>query len=115
MIPVALGLIGTRMRLDTVLMMGWLGPRGLASVVFLIMAIETAREAQVSMDLTIATVSWTILLSVILHGFSALPLANWYGSRMEKADPEAAELLGIPELRARRRGPFPASFHNSDG
>jgi len=115
MIPVAIGLIGTRMRLDTVLMMGWLGPRGLASVVFLIMANEAAREAQVSVDLMIATVTWTILLSVILHGFSALPLANWYGSRMEKAHPDTAELLETPELRVRRRGPFPASFHNSDG
>jgi NhaP-type Na+/H+ or K+/H+ antiporter len=34
MLPVAVSLIGTRMRADTVLMMGWFGPRGLASVVF---------------------------------------------------------------------------------
>lgn len=112
-IPVAIGLIGTHMRTDTVLMMGWFGPRGLASVVFLIMASEAAREAQVAPDLLIAIVAWTILLSVILHGFSALPLANWYGKRIAKADPDAAEIMDLKEIHLRGRKIFSSISHKT--
>ena len=45
MIPVAISLIGTRLRPDTTLIMGWFGPRGLASVVFALMAYESFHEA----------------------------------------------------------------------
>jgi NhaP-type Na+/H+ or K+/H+ antiporter len=106
MIPVAIGLIGSHFRVDTKLMMGWLGPRGLASVVFLVMSHEAAQEVGINIDPLITTVSWTILLSVLLHGISGVPLANWYGNRMDKADPDTAELLDIPELQTVRRTPF---------
>ena len=102
MIPVAISLIGTRMRKYTTFMMGWLGPRGLASVVFLIMVYEAAHEAQVEIDLMMATVGWTILLSVLLHGFSALPLANWYGRRLESASPDIPEMAEVSEPKTLR-------------
>ncbi len=111
MIPVAIAMIGTRLRSDTKLMMGWLGPRGLASVVFMIMAYEAGHEAQVPMDNLLAMVGWTILLSVFLHGLSALPLANWYARRLETADAEAPELMEVPELRTKRRIPFSHYLH----
>jgi hypothetical protein len=50
--------------------------------------------------------AWTILLSVLLHGLSALPLANWYARRLETADPAAPELVEMPELHTRPRSPF---------
>ncbi len=106
MLPVAIALIGTHMRVDSVLMMGWLGPRGLASVVFTLMAFESFREAGRAYETLFAMASWTILLSVVLHGFSALPLANWYARRLETAAPESPELLDMPELRTRRRRPW---------
>ena len=112
MIPVAISMIGTRLRADTVLMMGWLGPRGLASVVFLIIAYEAAHEANVHTDILIGMASWTILLSVLLHGISALPLANWYAQRLEKAGPEAVELMEMAELRTPRRKPFNVFLHH---
>jgi NhaP-type Na+/H+ or K+/H+ antiporter len=100
--PVAIALIGTHMRRDTALMMGWVGPRGLASVVFTLMAFESFREAGRPHEMMFAMAGWTILLSVVLHGFSAVPLASWYARRLETADPEAPELLDVPELRTRR-------------
>jgi NhaP-type Na+/H+ or K+/H+ antiporter len=106
MIPVAISLIGARLRADTVLIMGWFGPRGLASVVFLLMAYESFHEAGRSHDVLAETAAWTILLSVLLHGFSALPLANLYGRRLETADPDASEMVDLPELGIRRRDPF---------
>jgi NhaP-type Na+/H+ or K+/H+ antiporter len=106
MLPVTIALIGTRMRRDTLLMMGWLGPRGLASVVFTLLAFESFHQAGRSHETLFAMAAWTILLSVLLHGLSALPLANWYARRLETADPAAPELVEMPELHTRRRSPF---------
>ena len=105
MLPVAISMTGTRMRGDTVLMMGWLGPRGLASVVFTLMALESFHLAGRPIEVLVAMAGWTILLSVLLHGVSALPLANWYARRLETADPTAPELVELPELHTRRRRP----------
>lgn len=106
MIPVAIALTGTRFRTDTRLMMGWLGPRGLASVVFLIISFDAAREANLPYDHLLAMGGWTILLSVLLHGLTALPLAKIYARRMENASPDAEELVSVAELSVRRRMPF---------
>ena len=40
MLPVALALIGTGLDRNTVLFVGWFGPRGLASLVFALLALE---------------------------------------------------------------------------
>lgn len=112
MIPVAISLMGTHMRKDTILMMGWLGPRGLASVVFLIMAYEAAQEAQVEIHPLVATVSWTILLSVLLHGASALPLANWYGRRLASANPDIPEMVESAEPAVLHRKALYAGPHD---
>jgi len=110
MIAVAVALIGTRLRKDTTLMMGWLGPRGLASVVFLIMAYEAAHKVHVDTGLLVETVGWTILLSVILHGASALPLANWYARRLEGVSPDIPELAEVDEPQTLRRKVFHAGL-----
>jgi NhaP-type Na+/H+ or K+/H+ antiporter len=106
MIPVAISLLGARLRPDTTLIMGWFGPRGLASVVFLLMAYEAFHEAGRGSDLLADSAAWTILLSVVLHGISAVPLANWYARRLETADPAAPELIKVPEQGIRRRDPL---------
>jgi NhaP-type Na+/H+ or K+/H+ antiporter len=87
-------------------MMGWFGPRGLASVVFLLMAYESFHEAGRGFDLLADAAAWTVLLSVVLHGLSAVPLANWYSRRLETAQPDAPELVVVPEPGGRRRDPL---------
>ena len=82
MAPVALALRGVGLRRDTVSLMGWFGPRGLASVVFTLMALEKFTEANRPADLLIAAATWTILLSVVAHGLSATPLSAWYARRL---------------------------------
>ena len=82
------------------MLMGWLGPRGLASVVFLLVSAEALHEAAHEADLLAAMVGWTILLSVILHALTAAPLADWYARRLETADPDIPELRPGPELPA---------------
>jgi NhaP-type Na+/H+ or K+/H+ antiporter len=101
MVPVAIALTGTGFGLRTIAFMGWFGPRGLASVVFTLLAVEALRSTPVDLPIfEIAT--WTILLSVILHGVTARPLAAAYGARIRVAGPEAPELVQLIEPRVRR-------------
>ncbi len=100
MLPVALALVRTGFRPDTKLVMGWLGPRGLASVVFTLIAFESFTEAARPSDTLFAIAGWTIFLSVLLHGFSALPLAAWYSKRLEGAAADLPELMDVPDLEA---------------
>jgi NhaP-type Na+/H+ or K+/H+ antiporter len=90
MVPVALSLLGTGLDRRTVLFVGWFGPRGLASVVFAILAVEELGETGL-VGPAVAAVSLTVLLSVVLHGVTAGPLTGRYG-RLEQTsgDPEDA-------------------------
>ena len=99
MVPVALALTGTGMDRPTVLFVGWFGPRGLASVVFALLAVEELGEAS-SIGQAIAVVALTVLVSVVLHGVSAGPLGGRY-VRAE-ADVPGAAVGDAP--RARRVG-----------
>jgi NhaP-type Na+/H+ or K+/H+ antiporter len=109
MLPVALALLGARLRPDTVALMGWFGPRGLASVVFTLLAIEQFQEAGRPVNTLMAVATWTILLSVVAHGLSAQPLSAWYARRLragaagtaEGQPVEMEELANLPELRVR--------------
>lgn len=100
MLPVSISLIGMRFRRDTQLVMGWLGPRGLASVVFTLIAYEAFLEVGRTSDVLFAVAGWTIVLSVLLHGFSARPLARWYASRLKSAPPSSPELVEVADLGA---------------
>ncbi len=100
MVPVALALLGTGLRPQTVAFVGWFGPRGLATVVFTLLA---AQDLELDDDLVrvVATTCLTVLLSVLAHGLSAMPLAARYGAWAQHARP-AAELVGSTEPRSRR-------------
>jgi sodium/hydrogen antiporter len=102
MVSVALAMFRVRFRLDTVLLMGWFGPRGLASVVFGIMAVDSLEASSQESGLLAAVVTWTILLSVLAHGLSAQPLAAWYARRLKTAPAMAPELVDVPEFHGRR-------------
>ena len=101
MVPVAIALIGTHLRPTTLAFMGWFGPRGLASVVFTLLALEEI-DPSGGGGMLLQTVTWTILLSVVLHGISASPLAARYGASITKAGdiPEKAP-AGEPQIRLR--------------
>jgi len=103
MFPVAAALWGTRLRFDTLAFAGWFGPRGLASVVFLLIAAEDLHGQPSTATLT-AAVTFTVLLSVVLHGLTAGPLAASYGRRIKAAGDDIPELAAAPEPRVRRRG-----------
>ncbi len=100
-VPVAIALIGTHLRAATVAFMGWFGPRGLASVVFTLIALEEFEHSSNGTTL-IEAATWTILLSVVLHGISASPLAARYGTLIAKAgDTPEMGSAGEPSIRLR--------------
>jgi NhaP-type Na+/H+ or K+/H+ antiporter len=82
MLPVFLSVAGRGLRTDTKLFMGWFGPRGLASIVFAVMVINHHLPGG---DILVATTAWTILLSILIHGLSANPLATAYSKRVGDA------------------------------
>jgi len=96
MIPVALSLLGAGLDTSTVLFVGWFGPRGLASVVFALLAVEQLGESSL-VGQAVSVVALTVLLSVVLHGVSAGPLGTRYVR--EQGDHDSA---GAP--RSRRAG-----------
>jgi NhaP-type Na+/H+ or K+/H+ antiporter len=77
MIPIAISLIGTRVQLPTQLFLGWFGPRGLASILFILLILEEA-ELPHGKELLSITVL-TVAMSTLLHGVSASPFARFYG------------------------------------
>ncbi len=99
MAPVAVSLLGTGLRPATMAFVGWFGPRGLASVVFALLALESLAE-DAALGIVLTTVSVTVLLSVVLHGVSAEPLARRYGAWVQQAQP-VEELRAAPEPRTR--------------
>ena len=78
LVPVWLALLGTRTPWPTVAFMGWFGPRGLASVVFLIVVLDLAPPAAQARGIA-GAVTVTITLSVLLHGLTAPPGVRAYG------------------------------------
>ncbi len=101
MLPVALSQFRLHFRRDTVGVMGWFGPRGLASVIFGLLAVDELTAASKEAGLLAAIVTWTILLSVLAHGLSAQPLAAWYARRLKSAPAAAPELVDVPEIQVR--------------
>jgi NhaP-type Na+/H+ or K+/H+ antiporter len=87
MFPVAIAAVGLNLPWDTVALAGWLGPRGLASIVFAILAFDTLGGADGRFVL--ATVAVTVAMSVLAHGLSAGPLAGWYARRHPVDSPAA--------------------------
>ncbi len=99
MLPVALALAGAGLDRSTVLFVGWFGPRGLASVVFGLIAVDSLAPEQSS--LVLGAVTLTVALSVLLHGMSASPLAARYGAYAARLHPERPEHLAGPVLGTR--------------
>jgi NhaP-type Na+/H+ or K+/H+ antiporter len=103
MAPVAVALVGAKLDRDTIALVGWFGPRGLASVVFAPLALEELGSS--AADHAVAVITITVLLSVVAHGATADPLATRYAQHLARQAGEraGAEVPGIRERRLMRR------------
>jgi NhaP-type Na+/H+ or K+/H+ antiporter len=110
MAPVALAMLGTGMRRVTVGFLGWFGPRGLASIVFVLILVEQTQLPE--RPLMLAVVTWTVALSVYAHGLTAYSGANryagWYAAHasdhaaMPESTPVAEQRVRDPALPNQR-------------
>ncbi len=96
MLPVWLSLLGTGIRLPTSFFLGWFGPRGLASILFLLVILEESGMLHEHRLVSVTVV--TVALSVLLHGISAAPLAKRYGNMVARMGecPEKEDAPDIP-------------------
>ena len=109
MVPVAIALVGTGARRPTVAFVGWFGPRGLASIVFGLIALESGIPDAWTL---LTTVMVTVFLSVFAHGLSSVPLvatySRWYATHVTD-HPGASEAK--PTVMSRlRREPIPGEI-----
>lgn len=96
-VAIALSLIGQKLMSRTVVFLGWFGPRGLATVVFVLVSIE---ELGAIDPLIQDTVMVTVLLSIVAHGLSATPLSKWLVEMPMTEDmPEMGEAYAHPTRR----------------
>jgi NhaP-type Na+/H+ or K+/H+ antiporter len=86
MLPVASALLGAGLDRTSVAFIGWFGPRGLASIVFAIVALEDLGSENTTQLLKVVTL--TVLASVVLHGATAAPLAARYHHHVEQLHTE---------------------------
>ncbi|MEX0307382.1 MAG: cation:proton antiporter [Ruegeria sp.] len=73
MVPVFLSLAGTGETLETKLFMGWFGPRGLASIVFSLIVLNSHVP---NAEFIAMVVLATVFLSTVLHGITANPFTR---------------------------------------
>jgi NhaP-type Na+/H+ or K+/H+ antiporter len=100
MVPAALALWGTGLRWQSVVFLGWFGPRGIASILFLLLVVAGSGlpgAAEIN-----AVVVTTVLLSVFAHGLTAWPASIWY-ARCARDDMarDAAEHRPVTEMPVR--------------
>ena len=78
MLPVFVALAGSGISTEGKLFIGWFGPRGLASIVFAVIVLDSKLP---NADLVAMTVTCTIIISIIAHGISANPLVAAFAAK----------------------------------
>jgi sodium/hydrogen antiporter len=105
MVPVAIALAGSGLSRWTVGFLGWFGPRGLASVVFALIAFDELAADQTRTTM-LAAIFATVLLSVVAHGLTAKPLAGRYAAYTQRT--------GHPADHRQRENPHAGPVWDAD-
>jgi len=103
MLPVALAMLRTGFARPSVAYVGWFGPRGLASIVFTAVVIESGVPGAVAVA---DAVLLTVAISAVAHGTTAAWGARRYARWFEAAaarDPAIAEAAELPDAPGVRR------------
>ena len=89
MLPVALSLIGSGLDRPSVGFIGWFGPRGIASILYLILVV--GKLGTKGLEYPLSVIALTVLLSVLAHGLTAVPLSGAYGRYLSRKEPVAGK------------------------
>jgi sodium/hydrogen antiporter len=103
MVPVLVALTGARLDWATNILVAWFGPRGLASVVFALLALEELGRPAAGPAVAVITI--TVVISIVAHGATAEPLARRYANRLAHpaAGSTAVQPPDVPDRRLIRR------------
>jgi len=74
MLPIFLSLSGSGATVRDRLFLGWFGPRGLASIVFVVIVLDSGLPGGAFIALVVTV---TVFLSLVAHGFTAKPVSAW--------------------------------------
>ena len=99
MLPVAVSMIGARLKWTTVVFLGWFGPRGIASILYALLLLE--QSSLPGGNVILSVVVTTVLLSIFAHGMTALPGTKWYARFAAQADGAAKEHEHVEEMPTR--------------
>lgn len=83
MLPIYLSLTGTIATTQDRLFLSWFGPRGLASIVFVIIVLDSELPGGEVIALVVVL---TVFLSLIAHGFTAKPLSKWIAKQQSETN-----------------------------
>ncbi len=103
-LAVRLSLIPLQLQWETFLFLGWFGPRGVASVLYVLLILE--RSGLPHRELIFTVVIFTILISVFAHGLSAFPAAQAYATRLEPMKEEPDMIEHMPTMEMPMRLPY---------
>jgi NhaP-type Na+/H+ or K+/H+ antiporter len=103
MVPVAVAMTGSRWSPATIGFIGWFGPRGLATVIFALVALQSLDSTGLA-DHVLDVAAVTVLVSIVAHGFSAGPLAVRYGAWAAGLPAKAPERVEVAPASRRRLG-----------
>ncbi|CAM2010786.1 cation:proton antiporter [Acanthopleuribacter pedis] len=105
LIPVAISLLGMKLKMRTTLFLGWFGPRGIASIIYGLLLLEELELAHREEVFNIAMI--VVLLSVFLHGLTAWPCVQWYAKHIHQSPdrPEHDEVGHIPLRLGNKKKP----------
>ena len=104
-LSVAISMVGAKIRPVTNLFLGWFGPRGIASILYIFIVLE--EQSLPGLDLIYAAAMITVLFSIVAHGITAAPVANRYGQRitdLDQQDKLEIENQEVSEMPLRVRG-----------
>ncbi|MGI9240598.1 MAG: cation:proton antiporter [Verrucomicrobiales bacterium] len=87
-LPIYISLVGTGERIETRLFMAWFGPRGLASIAFVVIAWNKGLPGA---DKLVVVVFCTVFLSALAHGLTANPFSKALATRLQGDDGEASQ------------------------
>ena len=101
-VSVAIATSGLKLQLDSILIIGWFGPRGIASIIYGLLITE--KEGLQGGELIFTTMVITVLISIFAHGITAYPGSRWYANRIaDKKDlhHKMPEMSPVPEFPVR--------------
>jgi NhaP-type Na+/H+ or K+/H+ antiporter len=96
---VGVSLIRSKVKPVTTGFIGWFGPRGVASILYIFTVLEEDLQGE---SLIYSVVILTVLISIFAHGVSAGPGAKWYAKRVEGVvETQGTEMQEVPEMPVR--------------